>query len=318
MRRALLGYLVIAGLLAGCAHQSNPDVKQTVASADDRADSYPSSRGPTDAAPMPLNRAQAHPSCFPYHSAMANGPGPSVYGFAVQGAQPLYYNAPIRVVGERWPKSSSQVKLLLLPKVVDALWYGTQPGLLQCLGDRAQVLGEVSLKDGQWQWDGKLPAKAGESPVLVAIDQDGTYYLESVQLYGAPAVTKEFSLSLLDDYLLADPDGGAQLYPEEPVAVWPLLLDHPFRMAGADLPTPDGPILIHLNYADETGADWVLIGTGEVQGGRLTTEPLTIPAVLEFIGGKHATQPGTYQLIVTNDQRPFEIYLTQSIEVAPK
>jgi hypothetical protein len=312
MKQALLSLLVVAGLVTGCASQPKP--KPVAVSKLKPADG-PVSVGPPGVYPMPMNRPQAYPACFPYHSPMAQGPGPSLFGFAIQGAQPLFSGAPLRVVGDRWAGSSSQVTLLLLPQVKDAMWYGTEPGLINCLGAQAQVLGEASVKDGHWQWEGKLPAKAGESPVLVAVDQDGTYYLEGVQLYGAPTVTKPYSLSLDFEQAPLAPDAGAKLYPPEPTAVWPIALDRPFRLAGKDLAAPDGPVLIQLDYADETGSDWVLMGTGSIKGGLLTTEALTIPTVLEFLGGKHQTKAGTYQLIVTSDQRPLSIYLTQSIKV---
>lgn len=304
-----LSLLVLLCVIAGCA---SPPAPTPIVPPDPTV--APVAADPHLTEPTPRLEPQAVPSCLPYHPPMAQGPGPAFYTMTVQGAEPLIPGAPMRVVGENWPGGAQRVKLLLLSNVMNAMWYGRAPWLIDCLGDQAGLLGEAGISDGHWQWEGALPLTNSDAAALLAVAEDGTFFLYLLPLAEHPGLAKPYSLAI--EQVPSDPGTQATIDQPGPVAVWPLLLERPFTLSAQDLAAPDGPVQIHLNYSDETGSDWVDLGTGVIQDGRLTSEPLTIPATLQFMGRQHpAKVPGTYQLIVTNDQRPLSIFLTIWIDL---
>jgi hypothetical protein len=140
------------------------------------------------------------------------------------------------------------------------------------------------------------------------------YYLSDVQLYGAAGLVKPYTLAVESGTNI--PLGTGSSDPLPPVQ--PITVGTPFRLAGSGLPQRSGPVRIHLDYHDDKGGDWILLGSGQQYGDRLKTEQLRIPEVLDVIGTKRSPEaPGTYRLVITNDERPYQIFYMLSIQLLP-
>jgi hypothetical protein len=293
MRRLLVPAIVAAVTLAACSSPVPPAASSTAAS------STPAPANPGQQIGVPNSTPQVWPACFPFHDPRAQGPGPSTWGWAVQGPNPLFPGASMRVISQHWPADAHSVKLTLLPRVENAMWYGVKADLAQCLEPHGQVLATLNVDGGYFEWSGKAPAaNPGDNPTLVAVDDTGRYYLQGLGIMNDKGVNPPFRLTV--------GNAGA-----EPPAVQEAVVGEPTQITGTGLPIADGPVLISLGTGD------VPLGTAQVKGGKLELS-VTIPPLVTTGDGESALLlPSEYFIVITPPERPYTFYYTTTLRLLP-
>lgn len=232
-------------------------------------------------------------SCFVPNLAKSGSPAPS-YLLRQFGPQPLFPNSDVRVEGEGWPPNN--IYLYTLPEVEEAPAYGHRPNLTDCLGSLATPVGVAYVQGGGFTWQGRMPARVGERPWLLAINSAGDYLMQPLTWYGAGRVVPPYLLTV----------SGDASRPEETPPTHTITLGQPFRLVGSGLQNGS----IRVRFEDDT------IGTAEVRDGNLSVSDLVIPVTL-LASGSPVTTPGDYQMYLVTSSQPSEIRYQLSLHVLP-
>ncbi len=244
------------------------------------------------------------PSCLPYHSPLAQGPGPSPWGLRMVALQPIFAGEHVRIDGISpsaqnanlhggW-NSAKYVDFYVLGDLADVMPYGRSPNAKSCISRHGLFWGRTTVRDGNFTWTGTVPKRvtSGHSWYVIAVGDDGFYA----------------TLNLADGDL--NDQSMYRLSKRYSLVVWPgteakaasiatpnlLRIGRLFHVVGNGL-SPNGPFLVRLEIQStefEADAD---LGVVHVQAGRLDGT-LMLPRAVKVLGvGRRTLNPAwSYRL----------------------
>lgn len=243
------------------------------------------------------------PSCLPYHSPLAVGPGPSPWGLRMVALQPIFAGAHVTLDGVSPPAQNANmhggwntakyVRFYVVADLADVMPYGQSPNTQSCISRHGFFWGQETVRDGNFTWAGTVPSRvtSGHSWYVVAVGDNGFYA----------------TLNLAD----GDPNDLSMYRLSKPysLVVWPgteakpsgtpdsLEIGKLFHLIGRGL-SPTGPLLVRLEVQAPGGFDSDAdLGVVHVRAGRLDGT-LTLPRSLKVLGvGRRTLSPAwSYQL----------------------